>query len=73
MNFYDHALVGEGIDADLDVSLCHAVEKLEKQIVKLRNKWRDTHRDPKATRSLKEDWDGAGAAPTAATAPARRR
>ena len=68
VNFYDHALVGEGIDADLDTALCHAVEKLEKQIVKLRNKWRDTHRDPKATRSLKEDWDGVE--PTAESTPA---
>ncbi len=57
VNFYDHALVGEGVDADLDTALCHAVEKLEKQIVKLRNRWRDTHRDAKGVRSTKEDWE----------------
>ena len=28
-------------------ALCHAVEKLEKQIVKLKTRWRDTHRDAK--------------------------
>ena len=55
VNFYDHSLVGEGVDADLDLALCHAVEKLEKQVVKMRNKWRDTHRDAKAVRSTKEN------------------
>lgn len=57
VNFYDHALVGEGVDPDLDTALCHAVEKLEKQIVKLRERWRDTHRDAKGVRSTKEEWD----------------
>ena len=60
VNFYDHSLVGEGIDADLDLALCHAVEKLEKQVVKLRNRWRDTHRDAKAIRSTKESWEENG-------------
>ncbi len=57
VNFYDHVLVGEGVDPDLDTALCDAVEKLEKQIVKLRSRWRDTHRDAKGVRSTKEDWD----------------
>ncbi len=61
VNFYDHALVGEGVDADLDAALCQAVDKLEKQVVKLKNRWRDTHRDAKAVRTTKETWDGAGA------------
>ncbi|HLH02247.1 MAG TPA: ribosome-associated translation inhibitor RaiA [Bryobacteraceae bacterium] len=55
VNFYDHALVGAGADADLDTALCHAIEKLEKQIVKVRSRWRDTHRDPKGVRSIKEN------------------
>jgi ribosome hibernation promoting factor len=59
INFYDHSLVGEGVNADLDIALCEAVEKIEKQIVKITSKWRDTHRDPKATRSTKEEWDSA--------------
>jgi putative sigma-54 modulation protein len=54
VNFYDHALIGEGADTDLDTALCHAVEKLETQTVKLRNRWRDTHRDAKGVRSAKE-------------------
>ncbi len=66
VNFHDHALVGEGLDADLDAALCHAVEKLEKQIVKVLNKWRDTHRDPKTVRELKEN---AGATESAESKP----
>jgi len=65
VNFYDHALVGEGLDADLDIALCDAVEKLEKQIVKLKSRWRDTHRDAKGVRSTKESWDSRdGSAPS---------
>ena len=56
VNFYDHSLVGEGADFDLDTALCQAVEKVEKQVVKLRNRWRDTHRDAKTVRSSKESW-----------------
>lgn len=57
VNFYDHSLAGEGVDADLDTALCHAVEKVEKQVVKLRTRWRDTHRDQKGVRTTKEEWD----------------
>jgi len=57
VNFYDHSLVGEGADSDLDTALCQALEKVEKQVVKLRNRWRDTHRDAKTVRSTKESWD----------------
>ncbi len=68
VNFYDHSLVGEGSEADLDTALCGAVEKLEKQASKLRAKWRDTHRDVKHVRSDKETFGGttAIAAPQAA-------
>jgi putative sigma-54 modulation protein len=57
VNFYDHSLVAEGIDGDLDAALCQAVEKLEKQVVKLKTRWRDTHRDAKGVRSTKESWE----------------
>ena len=57
VQFYDHALLGEGSDTDLESALCHAVERLEVQAVELRNRWRDTHRDAKGTRSSKEIWD----------------
>jgi putative sigma-54 modulation protein len=56
-NFYDHALVGQGSAADLETSVCDALEKLEKQIVKLRARLRDTQRDQKGTRSNKESWE----------------
>jgi putative sigma-54 modulation protein len=57
VNFYDHSLVAEGADSDLDTALCQAVEKLETKILKLRGRWRDTHRDTKSVRSSKENWD----------------
>ncbi len=69
VNFYDHALVGQGSDADLDIALCGAVEKLEKQIVKLKTRWRDTHRDAKGVRSTKESWDESPAETLPSKAP----
>lgn len=57
MNLYDRGLVGEGADADLPTAVNHAMEKLEKQLLKLRTRWRDTHRDPKTIRSNKESWE----------------
>jgi ribosomal subunit interface protein len=71
VNFYDHALVGEGADADLDTALCQAVEKLEKQVVKLRGRWRDTHRDAKSVRSNKESWEENGAVAPPVTEPVK--
>ena len=44
INAYDHALVGVGTDGDLFTAMCAATEKLEKQVVRMRSKWRDTHR-----------------------------
>jgi len=57
MNFYDRKLAVEGADADLPTAVHQAIEKLEKQLLKLRARWRDTHRDAKGMRSTKEDWD----------------
>jgi putative sigma-54 modulation protein len=57
IQIYDNALLGEGSDPDLEVSLCQAIEKLDTQIVELRKRWRDTHRDAKSVRSSKESWD----------------
>lgn len=53
-NFYDHALLAKGSNADLTTAVCDAIDKLETQIVKLRNRWRDTHRDVKVLREKKE-------------------
>jgi putative sigma-54 modulation protein len=46
-NFYDHPLVGIGSGPDYFTAACTALEKLEKQALKVRTKFRDTHRGPK--------------------------
>jgi ribosomal subunit interface protein len=66
VNFYDHALVGEGSDTDLDKALIGAASKLEKQVLKMRGRWRDTHRDAKSVRSSKESWQEETATPVKA-------
>ena len=71
MNLYDHALVGDGADADLPTAMNQAMEKLEKQLLKLRTRWRDTHRAAKSVRSSKESWSGETA--PAEPSPAERR
>jgi ribosomal subunit interface protein len=57
MNLYDHQVAVKGSNADLDSALIDAATKLEKQVVKMRTKWRTTHRDAKGVRSSKEGWD----------------
>ena len=56
MNAWDHALVGVGSDADLEKASHEALDRLEKQILKLRNKWRDTkrHKDKEAVGQVSE-------------------
>jgi putative sigma-54 modulation protein len=44
VNAWDHALVGIGTDADLSSAAHMAFDKLEKQILKLGARWRDTRR-----------------------------
>jgi putative sigma-54 modulation protein len=44
MLVYDHSMVGAGSDGDLATAMSSAIEKLEKQILKLRTKRRDTRR-----------------------------
>jgi putative sigma-54 modulation protein len=44
LNAWDHQIVALGADSDLFTSIHSALEKLEKQIAKLRAKWRDTRR-----------------------------
>lgn len=74
MNFYDQAMCGAGADGDLLAAVTQAVDKLEKQLVKHRTRWRDTKRDPKATRESKDQWGApVAAAPVAAPAAAAAR
>ena len=44
MNFYDHPLVGIETDPDLFTALSGALDKLDKQAIKLRAKWREKTR-----------------------------
>jgi ribosome hibernation promoting factor len=47
LNAWDHAFVGVGTNGDATKAAHDALEKLDKQIVKLRTKWRDTKRHGK--------------------------
>lgn len=71
MNLYDHQVAVNGSDLNLDNALTDAATKLEKQVLRMRTKWRTTHRDAKGVRSSKESWDGE-AAETANAAAAER-
>src|SRR5664280_2444882 len=46
IHYYNHELVGLGSSADLFTAINLATEKLEKQCVKARTKWRDAKRIP---------------------------
>ena len=46
INYFNHQLVGVGSSNDLFTAVHSAAEKLEKQAVKARTKWRDTKRMP---------------------------
>jgi putative sigma-54 modulation protein len=47
INYYGHQLVGLGSSGDLFTAIHGAAEKLGKQSVKAREKWRDTKRTPR--------------------------
>lgn len=47
VQYRNHQLVGESAAADAFTAMTDALEKLEKQILKVRTKWRDTKRGPK--------------------------
>ena len=47
VNYFNHQLVGIGSGSDLFTAIHSATEKLEKQAVKQRSKWRDTKRTPR--------------------------
>jgi putative sigma-54 modulation protein len=48
VNYFGHSLVGLGSSSDLFTAINSAAEKLEKQAVKARTKWRDTKRAPRS-------------------------
>ena len=45
--YHNHELVGEGSDPDLFSAIHAAVDKLEKQAIRVRGKWRDSKRTPR--------------------------
>ena len=45
VNYLDHALVGSAADTDQFTAVTAAIDKLEKQVLKIRTKRRDTKRD----------------------------
>ena len=49
VNFHSHQLVGVGSDGDLFTAINAAADKLEKQAIKSREKWRDSKRAPRGT------------------------
>lgn len=54
VNYYDHPLVGVGSSHDLFTSVTSAIDKLEKQVRKVRAKWRDVKRGPEQTLRTRE-------------------
>jgi putative sigma-54 modulation protein len=47
VRFHDHPLVGIAAGSDSFTAILEATDKLEKQVLKLSTKWRDTKRGPK--------------------------
>jgi putative sigma-54 modulation protein len=66
INLFGHQLAGLGSGADLFTAIHDASEKLGKQVMKARTKWRDTRRTPR-----KEAVNGAAADGEAPAAAAR--
>jgi putative sigma-54 modulation protein len=64
INLYGHQIAGLGSSPDLFTAIHGAAEKLVKQVMKSRAKWRDTTRTPR-----KEAVNGAAAADEAPVAP----
>lgn len=56
LNFLDHQVVGEHADADQFTAINVAIEKFEKQLIKVRDKRRDIKKGPR------EGWDKGAAA-----------
>ena len=68
IRFYDHQLVAAGSDSDVFTSLSSALDKLEKQAVKQRGKWREKGRRREAQAPAA---GRAAAAPKAPKSPAK--
>jgi putative sigma-54 modulation protein len=71
VNAWDHAIVGIAADSDVGVAALEAFERLEKQLLKLRARWRDTKR----VRDKEADGNKASASlqPPAKPAPSKAK
>jgi putative sigma-54 modulation protein len=72
VNYFNHPLVGLGSDNDLFTAIHSAIEKLEKQAVKHRSKWRDSKRSPRKTGEPVESPNGSETAVEAEAETERR-
>ena len=63
INFFGQSLVGLAKDADLFTAISGAVEKLEKQLLKAKTKWRDTKRGPVVKQAAAAQAEKAAAPP----------
>ncbi len=73
VHYYNHALVGIGSNSDLFTAIHSATEKLEKQLLKARTKWRDAKRSPHKASSEAETEAGPAAAEPEAEPDSVRR
>jgi putative sigma-54 modulation protein len=63
VDYYDHRMVGIGSGPDVYTAMHAAIDKLEKQVVKVRERWRDAKRTPhKGTEVAEQEPAGAEAA-----------
>jgi len=72
VNYFNHQLVGLGSSTDLFTAIHSAAEKLEKQALKARTKWRDTKRTRRKEEISEEPEAAAEPEPEAEEAPAHR-
>ena len=63
VNFYGQSLVGMAKDPDLFTSISGAAEKLEKQLLKAKTRWRDIKRGPAAKGEVAVQAEKAAAVP----------
>lgn len=63
LNYLDHTLVGEHADADQFTAMNQAFDKIERQIMRIREKRRDVKKGPR------EEWDKSVSASNAAAEP----
>jgi ribosome hibernation promoting factor len=72
VNYYGHQLVGLGSSSDLFTAIHSAAEKLEKQALKARTKWRDQKRTPRKAAAPELEPVGPAGKPAPEPEPVRR-